>query len=162
MDVWRSKLGISLKKDGFSQQSMDRMAYGHILEGVVAKRYAKRHGLWLLPGKFKRLDWRLGTPDFTFYEQRIGLEIKTTGDEKVERAIKSGQFPEYWEYQCRWYMMLMDYDEWHLACLVGGQREYSTIFKRDAIIERDFIERCSIFWHENVLKHIPPGGLKFG
>ncbi len=138
------------------------MEFGHILETAVAKRYAKKLGLWLVPGKFTVKDWRRGTPDFTFYDQPIGLEIKTTGDEKIERGMKNGEFPLYWEYQCRWYQMLLDYDVWHLAALYGGQKEYSTVYYRDLEIERKMVEQCETFWFHNVLKMIPPGGMSLG
>ena len=157
LDVWKDKLGLNPSRNTFMPDSTERMTMGHELEGIVARQYAKSIGKWLVPGHFTTLhDWMRGTPDFTFYDEPIGLEIKTTGSDSVRKNLENGIFEPMWVWQSRWYMAILDYDEWHICALSNGQKKFSTIIQRDMNIELDMIKKCSKFWHENVLKAIPP------
>ena len=157
LELWREKVGIFYEKPKWQQnRSQEPMQMGHELEKIAARDYARSIGKWLVPGNFTILDWRRGTPDFTFYDEKIGLEVKTTAYDKTVKKLEKGEFEKYWEWQCRWYMMLMDYDEWHLTALAKGQKRYSVIYQRDYEIECNMINECSMFWHNNVLKLVPP------
>lgn len=153
VDLWKRKLGLGQKHFNFTAN--ERMKWGTLFEAIVAKEYAKSNDMWLVPGKFMVNEWKCGTPDFTVFDKEIGLEIKTTSYKNLTR-LQSGDWMPYWETQCRWYMMLTGYPEWHLAALVGGQHLLSTVFHRDIIKEKNMVDQCHDFWFDNVLKKTPP------
>ena len=87
------------------------------------------------------------------------MEIKTAGYSQLAK-YKAGEIPEEYTYQCRWYMHLMDYDEWDLAVLVGGQRYFDFTIKRDMDVECDILTKCESFYVNHVVAKVPPESLK--
>lgn len=154
LDVWKSKMGLAPPFE-----SGEAVEWGVRLEHEVAKKYHQKHGVWLTDGIYVEKDWKCGTPDFLLYGQRKGLEIKTAGYSQLAK-YKAGEVPPEYVYQCRWYMHLMDYDEWDLAVLVGGQRYFDFTIKRDLDIECDILTKCESFYVNHVVAKVPPESLK--
>jgi len=158
MELWKEKVGIFYQEAPW-RKNRDNQAInmGHELEKIVAKNYARSINKWLIPGKFVEHGWMRGTPDFLFYNEPIGLEIKTTAYKKTVDKLVKGEFEKYWIWQSRWYMMLTDAQEWHLVALTNGQKMFSKVIERDMDIEEYMLEKCSDFWHGNVMSLCAPG-----
>lgn len=154
MDLWRQKMGI-----GAPFEMNQFVEWGNRLEQDVALKFHQSRGVWLTDGVYVEKDWRCGTPDRLIYGKREGLEIKTAG-EKYAAQYKRGEISKDYEYQCRWYMSLLDYDRWFLAVLVGGNKYYDYCIERSMELECDMLTKCESFYVNNILGRIPPGEVK--
>ena len=141
-DVFRSKT-----VGGPDFVDNDYAKWGRLLEPVVAQEWARLRNLDIEPGTFIAKDWMLGSPDFLVKNSKHGLEVKTAGYTQLKN-YKDGRCPLSYEYQCRWYAMIMDYDKWSLTALVGGQKQFDFDFIRDSRIEKMMIEAGKQFWDE--------------
>lgn len=149
INPYRSRLDVFVSKTiggvGFSEN--ENMRWGTLLEPVVAKEWARINEFEVTAGLFVQKGWMSGSPDFLIDNHKWGLEIKTAGYTQM-KSYKEGKCPLNYEYQCRWYMMVMDYEKWYLAALVGGQKLFDFEFKRDMRIERMIHEEGKKFWDE--------------
>ena len=97
------------------------------------------------------------------------LECKTANQfsadqwgESQETEIVNGQIvtehkiPIYYETQVQWYMAVTGCDTYFVAVLLGDQDFRIYAVKRDEDVIKALKEHCSVFWHEHVLKSIPP------
>ena len=97
------------------------------------------------------------------------LECKTANQfmadswgESQEAEIVNGavvtehKIPIYYETQVQWYLAVTGCEVCFVAVLLGGQDFRIYAVKRDEDVIKALKEHCSVFWHENVLKHIPP------
>ena len=151
MDLWRQKMGI-----GAPFEMNQFVEWGNRLEQDVALKFHQSHGVWLTDGVYVEKEWRCGTPDRLIYGKQEGLEIKTAG-EKYASQYKRGEIQKDYEYQCRWYMALLDYDRWFLAVLVGGNKYSDYCIERSMELECDMLAKCESFYINNILGKLPPG-----
>lgn len=128
-------------------QSNENMRWGVLMEPVIAGEWALINNLDIEPGMFVAKDWMLGSPDFLVKGHKWGMEVKTAGFSQLA-AYKAGKCPLNYEYQCRWYMLVMDYERWFLAALVGGQKMFQFKFERDERIDAMLLEAGKTFWDE--------------
>lgn len=97
------------------------------------------------------------------------LECKTANQfmadswgESQEAEIVNGavvtehKIPIYYETQVQWYLAVTGCEVCFVAVLLGGQDFRIYAVKRDEDVIKALKEHCSVFWHENVLKRIPP------
>lgn len=66
--------------------------------------------------------------------------------------------PEYYEWQCREYMCVMNLDYTIIACVAGNNEDdFAMAFvKRDLNKEEELIDTAKDFWENNVQKQVPP------
>jgi putative phage-type endonuclease len=160
LDVYHDK-AATMARDADELPS-EAARWGQLLEDTVAREFAERFGL-----KAHRVNqtlqhpenpWMLAHIDRRIVGERALLEIKTTsafrdselGDEGSDRV------PDEWLVQGLWYLAVTGWDVCHLAALVGGQKLRTFVIRRDPEIEGEIIEGCRKFWHECVLRGIPP------
>lgn len=153
MDVWRDKMGLNLPIE-----DNESMLWGRILEDVIAMEYSRRNDVaYYKPTtiKYGKETWMLGSPDGIIVDEQgkdlYGLEIKTS---RSFKTFSSG-IPADYEYQCRWYMMIMDMPHWDLAALIMGSEYKQFRVERDMNIEEEMIKKCGDFWFNNVLAQVP-------
>ncbi len=149
VNQYRSRMDVFMSKTvgGPPFQDNEYVKWGRLLEPVVAQEWARIHNFEIEPGTFVAKDWMLGSPDFLVKNYKHGVEIKTAGYTQL-KSYKEGKCPLSYEYQCRWYMMIMEYDKWSLAALVGGQRMFEFDFHRDTRIEKMMIDAAKEFWDQ--------------
>lgn len=137
------------------------LEWGNLLEDVIASKYANINECNLTKCQtvfHPNYPFLFANPDFLIEGQKKGLEIKTANARMDKDWGESGSniIPPYYYSQIAHYMMVLDYDSWDLAVLIGGQdfRVYS--FERDKEVDKLIIEKATEFWEENVLKRVPP------
>jgi putative phage-type endonuclease len=166
LDPYRSMTELYLDKTGQVPAEMpdsERMRFGQMLETVIAAAYAAKHqvrvrrrnGVVRHPG----FPWMIANVDRVLEGQRVGLECKNT-DSLVWKFGDWGepgtdQVPQPYLFQCLHYMSVLDYDQWHLAALVGGNHLETYIIERDRELEQMMIEAEHAFW-QCVERHEPP------
>lgn len=75
---------------------------------------------------------------------------------KRGEIVTEHQIPLYYETQCQWYMGVTGASICYLAVLIGGQDFRIYCIKRNDEVIEALTKSCYEFWHEFVLKNIPP------
>jgi putative phage-type endonuclease len=152
------------KRDEITQENIDDKEYvhfGNVLEQVVADEYARRTDQKVQKRnemvRHEKYPFLLANIDRKVVGARKGLECKTA--DKFTRgkwgAHGSDEAPEYYIIQCAHYMNVLDYPEWDLAVLIGGNEYRHYHIKRDADLSEMLIEHCVKFW-DRVQKGLEP------
>ena len=169
VNPFKSAFGVWLEKTGQAEpkQENPEMRWGKILEPVVATQFRQEH-----PDISQQMAMNkttfvspanpivVGTPDYLFDDIQQGLEVKTHGTHAAARLGfgESGtdDVPKHHYLQCEWYMLLMGWDVWHLAALLGGQdyREYR--MERDSELDERLVGLANAFWDKYVVPVEPP------
>ena len=89
--------------------------------------------------------------------KKLILEVKNVDHDFNNSWGEPGtdQVPLGYYMQVQHYMLVLDLDEARIAARVGGVLKVYHIHRDDELIE-DTLEDLSEFWHENVLKKVPP------
>lgn len=171
--LWLNKTS----RDNGDDEQSEPAYWGHTLEDVVAKEFAKRQGVkiqrvnqqiihpehnWMLAnidravinpeisGNVRFKDGRLTTDHLLECKTANQYLAKLWGDEDTEAV------PDYYLTQCQWYMGITQTELCSLAVLIGGQkfRTYQINFDEElfAMLQAE----CSAFWHDHVLDDVPP------
>lgn len=72
------------------------------------------------------------------------------------KVVTEHKIPIYYETQVQWYLAVTGCEVCFVAVLLGGQDFRIYAVKRDEDVIKALKEHCSVFWHEHVLKRIPP------
>lgn len=90
--------------------------------------------------------------------RHLVLECKTCSAFRAHEwgPAWSDQVPAEYLAQCLWYLGLTQYEEAHLAVLLGNSDLRIYRIKRDLDIERHMFELAHRFWHEHVLTRRAP------
>jgi putative phage-type endonuclease len=141
-----------------------RMKFGRVLESVIAAEYAQENGVKVrrknVIARHAKYPWMLANVDRLIEGRRVGLECKNV-DSMIYRfgewgEAGSDEVPMPYLLQCVHYMAVMDYDEWHLAALVGGNSLQTYVVRRDRELEQMLIEGEHEFWMHVVARQAPP------
>lgn len=158
---YRSPIQVYMEKLGLIEppEENEAMYWGKKLEDIVAEEFSIRTGL-----KVRRRNAILQHPEYPFMLANVdrlivgkneGLECKTTSAYRADEW-KDDEIP--WEYaiQCYHYMAVTGYSAWWIAALIGGNQFVYKRIERDENIINNLIKIESDFWHNHILKQIPP------
>lgn len=164
LSPYAGPLDIYLRKlDLIDDETSEAAEWGHVLEPVIADRYARETGATLTTCTTLRHPehpWILATPD-----RRAALgadswlvEVKTASLRVAHRWGDPGtdEVPEEYLAQVTWQMFVEGSRRADVALLLGGQeyRTYSIPF--DPELAAALVERGREFWHDHVLTQVPP------
>jgi len=158
---YRTPIQVYMEKLGLIDppEENEAMYWGKKLEDLVADEFSVRTGLKVRRKnailKHPEYPWMLANVDRLIVGKREGLECKTTSSYKASEW-DGDEIP--WEYaiQCYHYMAVTGFDAWWIAALIGGNRFLYKRIERDEGIIDNLIKIESDFWHNHVLKGIPP------
>ncbi len=159
LDVYLEKTGKSEPKDLSDNEAVH---FGNVLEDVVAQEYARRTGLSVRRRNraFVHPDncWMRANIDRSVDGKNMVLECKTAGQYMTSEwgASGSDEVPDTYLVQVAWYMAVCGYSRGTLAVLIGGRDFRIYNFERDTSLEKMLVDRCEVFWRENVLADVPP------
>jgi putative phage-type endonuclease len=162
VQLWQEKTGRVPEEDLSDNELIE---WGHELEGIIGKVWAKRTGQ-----KIRRVNrtlydrefpWMLGHIDFDVVGKSEGLECKNGafwmrdlwGDED------SDDVPLYYLIQGVHYMRVYDCNAWNFAVLIGGNELKKFRVTRDPEAEKQLIDLERLFWN-CVLQDVPPPPMK--
>lgn len=153
IELWEDKVGNLPLVDEQSEEA----EMGTLLEPIVRDRFAKVHGLTVrLVGMLRsvRWPWMLANLD-GLCSDGDGYEGKTTS---VYNAADwdDDQVADHAELQAQWCMAVTGLDAFHIACLIGGQRNVYRRVKRDNVLIGDLVQIGDDLWHNHVLTGQPP------
>jgi predicted phage-related endonuclease len=152
----------------------ERMHWGNVLEGVVAKEYARTTGRKVrqaptttdpVTGLRARVirhsadkPWRMANVDRLTSERGRGFEAKTADRFAASDFGEPGsdQVPPDYLLQCAWYMGVTGFDVWDLSVLIGGNRFATYTIHRDDELIENLWTIGDDFWCNHVGPKIPP------
>jgi len=144
--LWAEKTGVWKERD-ISRSSSVR--FGVENEDKVAQIFSEKTGLQVYQtGHFHRIDapWMQASPDRLIFGEAAGLECKTTSS-AYAYEWGEGDIPDAYFCQIQWYMMVMGFPVWYIACLFRDTGRFicRRIERNDAFIA--FMEKeASRFW----------------
>lgn len=173
MDKYTSPLELYYAKRGELPQ-MPRSAeleeaaeWGHELEDVVARRWARQRGASVMrgPGTLQHPDapWMLGNVDRLFVAPPAGgfdsaesgvLEVKTRSEYQL-RAWQDDA-PDGPALQAHWYLAVTGFDVAYVAALIGGNKLHWHRIERDEELLGDLIDAAADFWRRVEEGNPPP------
>ncbi len=160
MAVWLEKRGILERGPMTPEQE-----WGHELENVIASRYAREGGGYLVEGTtvvHPTRPWMLATPDRWFVPTtpltRWLLECKNVGYRQFRYWGASGtdEAPPVVVGQGAWQMAVTETERCDVAALLGGSDYRAFELHRDLELEAGLIDIGERFWFGNVVADIPP------
>lgn len=172
MDKYTSPLELYYAKRGElpdmprSAELEEAAEWGHELEDVVARRWARQRGASVMrgPGTLQHPDapWMLGNVDrlFTAPQQGGGdvesgvLEVKTRSEYQL-RAWQD-DVPDAPALQAHWYLAVTGFQVAYVAALIGGNKLRWHRIERDEDLLADLIEAAAEFWRRVEEGNPPP------
>ena len=185
LNPWKTTLQLWMDKTGRSEDTPDpdaqeRMHWGNVLEDVVARHYADKHGV-----KVQRINQQLrhrecpialANIDRAVLEQgkrarwddaagrvlgaRNVLECKTAhalAQNSAEWGEPStDEVPQHYWMQCTWYMGITGLPFTDLAVLFGGQRFVTYTIAFDQALFDDLLTAADDWWKRYVVADMPP------
>ena len=158
VNPFRSIFQLWLEKTGQvepEETENDNTHFGNVLEPVVKREVSKRTGLKVRAKRAllqsEEYPFMLADLDGVIYENgKMNLfEAKTASAYKQEIWEKG--IPEEYVLQVQHYMAVTGAEKTYLAALVGGNRFYWKVVRRDEQKIAEIIALEKAFWEENVL-----------
>lgn len=150
VELWAEKVGLA---DPVNLDDSEPVRFGHLLEDVVAREWARRAGVKvarvLKTQRHPEHAFMLAHPDRRVVGRPELLEVKTVrglGDEPREDHVA----------QVLHYCAVLGYERGHLAYLIGGQRLVSFTIERDDDAIAHLVEAEREFWFRVKDRQPPP------
>lgn len=178
LSPWKRPIDIYAGKIAPADQpELDKecLTWGTLLEPIVRQRYALVNKVRVTAPESLALDfprsrpwndstlvigrepWMLGAPDGWIKEYQTGLEVKCSSRKSEEWGEEgTDQVPAHYLVQAAWYMAVCEASAWNFAVLFSGNKLAQYRVVRDMELEKELIESASAFWHDHVLRKIPP------
>ena len=170
LSPFKSPLAVWMEKTGKEVKAVDNLPvrFGSFVEEFVANEYAKATGFALRHDESIYIH-----PDHSFMSAHIDRFIHADGlDQAATKILEcktanpfsraqwgevgSDQIPMSYVCQCVWYMAITGIEKTDLAVLFGNTDFRIYTILRDPELENLVLEKARHFWHEHVLKDIPP------
>lgn len=161
LHVYAAKTAEELAED----EDNEAMYWGRQHEDMLREEFVRRHEH--LGYQVRKLDkilrhpehpWAIANLDGIILAPGGGtgiLECKTSSEWLLDQW-KDDQVPMYYITQLQWYLFVTDLDWGYFSTLIGGNKYRSPRIARDDELINLMFDRCSAFWHDNVLRQIPP------
>jgi len=164
IDIFYDKRPDLAEEHGYVAPQVEGIAAdrGNLFEEPVAKLYEMVSGnkvrRSMVHHQHPKHPWLMANIDRKIEGSKTGLEIKTVTHHLAHLWGPSGtdEVAPYYIWQPHHYMLVLDYPQWELAAMIGMDdlRRYDIV--RDPEMDELIVEVTHDFWHENVLKGVPP------
>ena len=170
LSPYKSPLAVWMEKTGKEVKTVDSLPlrFGSFVEEFVANEYAKATGFALRHDESIYIH-----PDYSFMSAHIDRFVHADGlDQAATKILEcktanpfsraqwgdpgSDQIPLHYLTQVTWYLALIGIERADLAVLFGNTGFRVYCIARDRELENLILEKAHYFWHEHVLKDIPP------
>lgn len=157
---WKTPLDIYLDKTSeIIEEEKDEyvLQRGRLLEEAVLKGYAEYTGKTLVTNipmlRHAQYPFLIGNVDAKVQDENILVEAKTSRD---FAADWHKNMPLEYKLQAAHYAHIYNADRLDIAVLFGGLDTGYFVYERDEILEQMIKEAAIDFWHNHVLKKVPP------
>lgn len=98
----------------------------------------------------------IGTPDGLIDGELTGIDAKVVAPDQARKwGTEADDLPMHITMQAWWYLLLMNFNAWIIAALVGGWLRFYTIY-RDIEVERVMLERVTEWWERYIVGNEQP------
>lgn len=167
VDVYLNKMGIKTEKKMRDDSDPDALKsdpryWGHVLEPVVAAQYEFFEGrkVYVEPDAIRhpKYTWMIANLDRRIVGENGILECKSSHEYNLRKWGEeySDDFPDEYLFQCMHYAIVANPDYVDCAVIIGGNKYRCYRYERNVKAENHLIEIEHDFWHNNILKGIPP------
>jgi putative phage-type endonuclease len=170
LSPFKSPLAVWMEKTGKEVKAVDNLPlrFGSFVEEFVANEYAKTTGFALRHDEsiYIHSDHSYMSAHIDRFVHSDGLDQAATKILECKTAnpfsraqwgeVGSDQVPMSYLCQCVWYMAITGIEKTDLAVLFGNTDFRVYCIARDRELENLVLEKAHHFWHEHVLKDIPP------
>lgn len=160
---FKTPLDVYLDKTSEEVEQIDNDAiwWGNNLESLITQFYERRTGYTVETDdtvyRHPKHNWMLANIDGWVNNREFILECKSTFSFTKEWGEEyTSDVPLSYVTQMAWYAAILDKPKVELAAFAGTNAFRIYEYVRDHDFENMLIEAASKFWHENVLKMIPP------
>ena len=170
LSPFKSPLAVWMEKTGKEVKTVDSLPlrFGSFVEEFVANEYAKATGFALRHDESIYIH-----PDYSYMSAHIDRFVHTDGlDQAATKILEcktanpfsraqwgepgSDQIPLHYLTQVTWYLAITGIERADIAVLIGNTDFRIYTILRDPELENLVLEKAHHFWHEHVLKDIPP------
>jgi len=170
LSPFKSPLAVWMEKTGKEVKTVDSLPlrFGSFVEEFVANEYAKATGFALRHDESIYIH-----PDYSYMSAHIDRIVHTDGlDQAATKILEcktanpfsraqwgepgSDQIPLHYLTQVTWYLAITGIERADIAVLIGNTDFRIYTILRDPELENLVLEKAHHFWHEHVLKDIPP------
>jgi putative phage-type endonuclease len=158
LDVFFNKTNAEVEEQALTPAQ----EWGNRLEPVIIQKFQDATGLQCKTStetfKHKEYPFMLANIDAFIPEENAVLEIKTANTYAAKEWSMEGgdNLPDYYLTQCAHYAEVLGVEKVYVAVLIGGSDFRVYNYNRTPRLQQAIIEKEHNFWHNNVLKHIPP------
>ena len=153
LQVWKEKvLGDTVEENA-------AMSWGTKLEPLVLDTYAQQTGATLRKRDMVLADgWRMANVDAeaVLDGNTYVVEAKTARTDKGWGQAYSDDVPDHYACQGQWYCDVLGLDRVDFAVLIAGSDFRIYTQRKIPLVVNQLRTLAERFWHENVLKEIPP------
>jgi putative phage-type endonuclease len=160
VNKYKSPMAIYLEKitDEVTLVENEKMYFGKILEGVVAKEFAKRNPNLKISKvnavlKHKDYDFAIANIDRLIRNEsgKKGILEVITASEYMKKYWKDDEIPLEYMMQLQWYMFVTGTAFGYFAILIGGNKYIERYVERDEVLIEMLKDTALDFWENNVL-----------
>lgn len=161
MSKWASPLEVYYDKLGELPPKDDtpKMKAGRMLEPVIRDWFAEETGMKVVRQhailQSKEHPFMLANLDGWILKENAGLECKNT-DYFNRHDWANENIPMAYKLQANHCMAVTGAERWYVAVLIDGWDFQWRLIERDEQLIQNLITVEHYFWHENVLKKVPP------
>lgn len=164
IDVFYSKRADLAEAHGYVPREVSGFAVdrGNFFEDPTAALYTHLTGIKVrksnIMHRHPKYPWLIANIDRKIEGERAVLEIKTVSPYSIGDWGPDGtdEVAEFYIGQPHAYMLVLDYERAELAALFGLDELRRYHFERDKEMDELIIQTTHDFWHNHVLKGIPP------
>lgn len=159
-DPMKSALDVWLEKTGrvSNDNTTDQAEWGHLVEPVIAERFAMKHGVKLERSKttirHPKHAFAVATPDRRIVETGEYLEAKNVGYRMMRRwrTAAPGVYvaPSYVQIQGQWQCLVGGAPAVWIAAQLGGRDPYEDRFAPDVELADALLDIAARFWRDFV------------
>lgn len=161
IELWQEKTGKIQQED---ISNLNAIEFGNFMESGVANWFSSKSGILLKPKLdtepmriHKNEKWMAGNIDYQALNENAGVECKTAGRPGDDWGDGVNLMPEQYLFQCAHYAMVYDFERIYLPVVFSFTRELRWYtYERNNNLESLLLELEHDFWHNHVLKDIPP------
>lgn len=150
------------KTDIIDNPQSESAYWGTVLEDVIAKEFQKRTALSVRKRNailgHPQHNWAFANVDRLIHCQKRGtgiLEVKTAS-EYLKSEWEGNEVPASYLLQVQWYFFVTGLEWGYFAALIGGNKFVMKEIHRDEQLINYMFQTASAFWHDNILKDVPP------
>lgn len=159
LDVWLDKTGRHASATNVQAE------LGHLLEPVIASRFAKEHAVKLrkMPTMSHRsYPWAMATPDRRICGRKELLEAKNVGYRMQRKwrteSAADGEYrvPPYVELQVQWQLLVTSFEAAWVVAFLGGRDPFEYRIEADQDTQSAMLQFADRWWQKHVRGDVEP------